>query len=384
MLKEAAKPVWSLNEFDKPLLTASYFGFMPVAAPRISEADLEAVKHCGEHPYFDAAEKAALIRSYVDNNFASLSHPLALVYKRKAGRLPAGRQGYSLHFIGASTGIAEAALIRAALSILSEEGHKNLRVDINSIGDKDSIALYERELASYVRKFGGSLNPELKESLRQDPWNIFRREEEEIIQLRGAAPSSLSYLSSASRIHFKEVLEYLESLGVDFRLEPSLVGERNHCSHAIFAVKSIENEAEHVLATGYRYSRLTRKLGLKKEIPMAGVSIFSGVKDAARRIYKQLPKPKFYLVQLGREAKMKTLTLIENLRENHIPVHHFLGKDKLAAQLSSAEALRVSYLIIIGHKEALDGTATIRNIQTRAQDTIPISILPQYLKKISL
>ena len=378
MLKEAAKPVWSLHEFDKSLLTASYFGFMPVAAPKICEADFEATALCGEHPHFDAAEKAAFIRSYVDNNFASLSHPLALVYRRKK---PAG---YSLHFIGVTTGIAEAALIRAALSILSEEGHKNLRVDINSIGDKDSIALYERELAGYVRKFGGSLSAELKENLREDPWNIFRREEEEIIQLRAGAPSSLAHLTSASRLHFKEVLEYLESLGVDFRLSPELVGEKHHCSHAIFAIKGLDNENEQVLAVGYRYSRLGKKLGLKKEIPMAGVSIFSGMKDAARRIYKQLPKPKFYLVQLGREAKMKTLTLIENLREHHIPVHHFLGKDKLAAQLSSAEALRVAYLIIIGHKEALDGTATIRNVATRAQDTIPLALLPNYLKKISL
>ena len=117
---------------------------------------------------------------------------------------------------------------------------------------------------------------------------------------------------------------------------------------------------------------------------MAGVTIFSAVKNAAKKVYKQLPKPKFYLVQLGREAKMRTLSLIESLRANRIPVHHFLGKDKLAVQLANAEALNVSHLIIIGHKEALDGTATIRNIETRAQDTILLELLPEYLKKISL
>ena len=100
--------------------------------------------------------------------------------------------------------------------------------------------------------------------------------------------------------------------------------------------------------------------------------------------YKELPRPKFYLIQLGREAKIKTLSLIELLREHHIPVHHFLGRDKLTAQLMSAEQLRVSYLIIIGQKEAIENTATIRNMSTRAQDTIPIELLPQYLKKISL
>ena len=380
MLKEAQKPVWNIHEFDKPILTATYFGFMPVAAPKICEADLEATAHCLKHPHFDAAEKAALIRYYAGENLASLPHPLSLIYKKRGQREPE----YSLHFIGAPGGIAEAALIRAALSILTEEGHKNLRVDINSIGDKDSVLLYERELAAYVRKFGGSLNPALKESLKEDVWNLFRREEEEAIQFRSGAPTSLAFLSTQSRLHFKEVLEYLESMRVDFRLAPELVGEKHHSSHAIFAVRSIGHEEEYTLAVGYRYSRLTRRLGLRKEIPMAGVTIFSAVKNVAKKVYKQLPKPKFYLVQLGREAKMRTLSLIESLRANRIPVHHFLGKDKLAVQLANAEALNVSHLIIIGHKEALDGTATIRNIETRAQDTILLELLPEYLKKISL
>src|SRR3989344_471773 len=378
MLKEARKPVWSLNEFDKQIITATYFGFMPITAPRITEEDIAASKHCAALPYYDAAEKSALIRSYINNNFASLPHPLALVYKKKKP------ESYSLHFIGAQGGIAEATLIRAALSMLAEEGYKNLSVHINSIGDKDSICVYERELASYVRKFGSALSAPLKESLREDIWNLFRREEEEMIQLRAAAPSSVAFLSSQSRLHFKEVLEYLESLAIDFRLAPELVGEKNHCSHAIFAIKNLVDEVETTLAVGYRYSRLAKRLGIRKEIPMAGVTIFSAAKNAAKKIYKQLPKPKFYLVQLGQVAKMKTLSLIELLRLHHIPVHHFLGKDKLAAQLSSAESLQVSYLIIIGHKEALDGTATIRNVATRAQDTIPLELLPQYLKKISL
>ena len=118
---------------------------------------------------------------------------------------------------------------------------------------------------------------------------------------------------------------------------------------------------------------------------MAGVSIFStSPRNARRRVYKALPKPKFYLVQLGKDAKIKTLSLIELLRNHRIPLHHFLGKDKITTQLLNAENLRVPYLIIIGQKEALDDTATIRNVATRAQDTVSIENLPRYLKNITL
>lgn len=382
MLKAAQKPAWHASEFDKPIVVASYFGFQPLVTPRVTEADIKATEHCGKLSHFDASEKAAVIRTYIEQNLASQPHPLALIYKKKKPL------GYGLHYIGAQSAVAEAALIRAALSILAEEGHEHMRVELNCVGDKDSLATYERELWNFVKKHGAELSPAAKEFLKEDVFNLFRREEEELVEFRQSAPSSLSYLTSAARGHFKEVLEFVEGLGIEFSLEPTLLGEKHHSSHTIFGIRASAEESEATspsyLATGYRYSRLGKRLGLRKEVPMASCTIFSREKAAPAKVYKDLPRPKFYLVQLGREAKIKTLGLIENLRRERIPVHHFLGKDKLSAQLQGAEELRSTHLIIIGHKEALDGTATIRNIHTRAQDTIPLANLPAFLKHISL
>ncbi len=372
-----------LSEFDRPLVVATYFGFVPIKTPRVSKEDVEMVKHCGGYPHYDATEKTSMIRTYLEQDLASLSHPIALIYKKSAPRKSLG--GYALHFIGSFSGIAEATLIRTTLSILIEEGHGNLRVDINCIGDRESINTYERELSNFVRKFGTSLPEESKQMIKDDIFNIFRLETPEMIRLRETAPTSVTFLSLQSRIHFKEVLEYIEALGIEFRLTPELIGERNHTSHTIFAIRNTENDGPNPLAVGYRYSHLARLFGLRKEIPMAGVNIFSSaLSKVKKRVYKELPKPKFYLIQLGQEAKIKTLSLIETLRSHRIPLHHFLGKDKITVQLSNAENLRVPYIIIIGQKEALDNTATIRNTVTRAQDTVSMEILPHYLKNITL
>ncbi len=380
------KPKYLLSEFDKALITATYFGFTPIAAPKILEQDLEMTNHCRRLPYYDAAEKAALIRAYLSEDMSSLPHPLTLIYKRK-GTPRGGSSGYSLHYIGATSGIAEATLIRAALSILNESGFRNLRLDLNSIGDKDSLLCYERELINFVKKSGSALSDELRLALKDDIFNLFRLEEEALRELSASAPPAITYLTPPARSHFKEVLEFVEALGIEFSLSPELVGEKNHVSHTIFAIKSAEPEGGKniTLAVGYRYSRLLKRFGIKREIPMAAVSIFTAnKKEVGGRVYKELPKPKFYLVQLGREAKIRTLGLIENLRREKISVHHFLGKDKLTAQLGAAEMLSLPYLIIIGQKEALDGTATVRNVLSRAQDTISLSQLPSYLKRITL
>ena len=383
MLKLKSRPDRHMSEYDRALVIATYFGFRPITAPKITKQDIELSRDCGDYPHYDVVEKVALIRMYLEQNLSSLPHPLALTYKRPILRKSLG--GHTLHFIGSPSGIAEATLIRATLSILSEEGHKNLMVDINCVGDRESISTYERELVSFVRKSSADLSDELRKNIKEDIFNLFRLEMPEALHLRELAPSSITFLSPQSRIYFKEVLEYIEALGIEFRLAPELVGERNHTSHTIFAIKNIGTETRDTLAVGYRYSRLGRYFGLRKEIPMAGVTIFPTLKSEAReRIYKELPRPKFYLVQLGREAKVKTLSLIETLRLHRIPVHHFLGKDKITTQLSNAENLRVSHLIIIGQKEAIDNTATVRNIATRAQDTINMSDLPSYLKHITL
>lgn len=373
-----------LKEFDRALVVATYFGFLPISAPKITKRDIELARSCGNHPHYDATEKVSVIRTYIEENLASLPHPLAIAFEKQPSRKKFGN--YALHFIGASSGIAEATLIRATLSILSEEGFENLSVDINCLGDRESLNTYERELTNYVRKFGVNLSQEWRQSIKEDIFNLFKLKTQEAIEIAKTAPSSINFLSLQSRIYFKEVLEYIEALGIDFRLAPELVGEKGHTSHTIFAIRNIENESKNTLAVGYRYSRLSRFFGFRKEIPMAGVSIFStsSSNTGKKRVYKELPKPKFYLVQLGKEARIKTLSLIELLRHHRIPLHHFIGKDKITTQLSGAENLRVPYLIIIGQKEALDNTATIRNTATRAQDTIKISDLPYYLKNITL
>lgn len=374
-----------LNEFDKALVTAAYFGFVPIVAPKITKQDIELTANYSDHLHYDAAEKVALIRTYLEQNLASLSHPISLVYKKSASKKrPAG---FALHFIGSPSGIAEAIIIQTTLSILSDEGYKDLKIDINCIGDKESIKAYERELSGYVRKSSANLDEEIKQNIKEDVFNLFKLKTPEALLFSERAPSSITFLSAQSRVYFKEVLEYIEALNIEFRLAPKLVGERGHASHTIFAIKNkkVENEEEDTLAVGYRYSRLGRCLGLRKEIPMMGVNIFPALpKNTKRRVYRGLPKPKFYLIQLGREAKIKTLFLIELLRSHHIPLHHFLGKDKLTTQLSHAENLRVPYLIIIGQKEALDNTVTVRNVSTRAQETVNIPDLPYYLKKIIL
>ncbi|MHB0978132.1 MAG: His/Gly/Thr/Pro-type tRNA ligase C-terminal domain-containing protein [Minisyncoccota bacterium] len=368
MSKTDSRPNYFLREFDRPLYLATHFGFIPIEAPRVTEEDLKIIKNSPR-----AGELSALLRTYLEKEFSNLSHPLALSYKKN--------RGYSLHLLGLQSALAESILIRTALSILEDFGHKHLVVEVNSMGDKDSIESYERELHHYLKKIIDEVSAEHRKVLKEDIFELLKLNL--LDEIKENIPPSIASLSSSSREHFKEALEYLESLGVEFRLSCDLFENKHYASHTIFVIRDLDDES--VLASGARYSRLSKKLGFKKELPAISMHISASKKLAQKeRIYKDLPKPKFYLVQLGREAKMKSLPLIELLRTNHIPIYHFLGKDKIVPQLQNAENLKVPYLLIVGQKEALEDSVTIRNCNTRAQETVRMADLPAFLKNITL
>jgi len=140
------------------------------------------------------------------------------------------------------------------------------------------------------------------------------------------------------------------------------------------------------LAGGGRYDYLARQIGSKKDVSAVGISI--GVdRIIASPWYKKLTprimkKTKIYFIQLGSEAKLKSLNIIEILRKAHIPITQSLSKDSLGSQLAIAEKLNIPYALIFGVKEALDNSVIVRDMSSRSQDTVKLDKLLEYLKEI--
>jgi histidyl-tRNA synthetase len=174
-----------------------------------------------------------------------------------------------------------------------------------------------------------------------------------------------------------------------YRINKNLVRGLDYYTHTVFEI--FEEQTDELvppltIAAGGRYDNLAKSLGYKKELPGVGVGIgvdrvleASWCKHLSPKIIK---KPKFCFIQLGFDAKLKSLSILEILREAKIPIQQSLSKDSLGAQLGIAEKLGVPYTLIFGQKEALDKTVIVRDMNTRSQEIIPIEKLAQYLKHI--
>lgn len=340
---------------------------------------------------------AGVVRAYIEHGMQNLPQPVLLYYygpmfrhdKPQRGRF---RQFYQfgLEALGTDKSVVDALLIKATVTILEEAGAKDLIVDINSMGDKESRNAYIRELMSYYKKHLSSLAPVDKERLKTNPLRVLDSKEPKTIEINQDAPDIVSLLSASAKRHFKEVLEYLDEMGIPYRINKNLVRGLSYYTHTVFEIIEQEVSEEDggplTLAGGGRYDMLAKQLGAKKEVPAMGVGI--GVdRIVASSWYKKLTpriikKPKFYFIQLGFDAKLKSLNVIEILRKAHIPIVQALSKDTLSQQLAVAEKSGIPYALIFGQKEALENSVIVRNMENRSQETIKLDKLLDYLKEI--
>jgi histidyl-tRNA synthetase len=176
---------------------------------------------------------------------------------------------------------------------------------------------------------------------------------------------------------------------VPYNINKNLVRGLSYYTRTVFEIieqKGSEDGTPLTLAGGGRYDYLARQIGSKKDIPAVGMSI--GVdRIVASPWYKKLAprilkKPKIYFIQLGGEAKLKSLNIIEILRKAHVPIAQSLSKDSLGSQLAIAEKLNIPYALIFGVKEAIDNTVIVRNMSNRSQETVKLTKLLEYLKEL--
>lgn len=382
---------------DPSMEVALYYGFTPLPSPLfVTKEDRSRARALMDEertrPFSIAPvleERVALFRHSGEKLLQDGSHPLMHCGEFATGvskRRHAERRLF-LEIMGSSKSIAEATLIQTALAMLRDEGEKELCLSLNSAGDRESFARFSRELATYYRKNIPALPQSCRTLLRRSPLDLLECTHEKCLALSEEAPKSIGFLGDESRRHFKEVLEFLEELEIPYRIDHRLLGNRTCTAETLFEITGVDAKgAVGTRVSGARYNTLGRRLGLRHETPSVGANLVfvnpARKGGVARRIL--FKKPVAFFLQLGYYAKLKSLRIIELLRQAGIPLYQALSRDKLISQLSSAENLKTPYTIILGQREALENSVIVRNAVTRAQETVKIADLPQYAKKLRL
>jgi histidyl-tRNA synthetase len=299
-------------------------------------------------------------------------------HKKKAGELI-----INLHFFNVSESITEAIMIQVTNLILKNNGYKNNCLRLNNIGGKTAQTAFNREGATYYRKHISELNPELRQLFKKSLFELYTKGKNECLPIHENAPEPMDFLSEENREHFSELLEFVEYLEIPYEVDSHLLGDQNYSTHTIFDIQ--DQKTEKTLARGTRYNLISKKLGFKKEIP--AISVMIKIQDnkkqiAEKNIHKTFSETKFFLIHVGKMAKIKSLRVLTDLANAGIYTKHSIYRDKLSTQLLLAKKSNAPYHIIIGHREALENSAIVKDFQGRWQKTIKFENLIEYLKTL--
>ena len=398
--------------FEKAQEIAVYYGFKPIETPMVEYEDVFTSSigigtdiidkemytlktKGGDHLALRPEHTAGIMRSYIECGMQALPQPVMFYSYGPVFRHDNPQKGryrqfwqFDMDVIGSDKSILDALVIKTAWTILTEAGAIDISVDINSIGDKECRASYIRELVSFYKKNIGVLPAIDRERLKTNPLRVLDSKEERTIELNQNAPESLSYLCPDCKKHFKEVLEYLEETGIPYSINKCLVRGLSYYTRTVVEIMQEDKETgkKVTIAGGGRYDYLGKQLGSKKDIPAVGISIgVDRIVEApwfAKLYPRIIKKPKIYFIQLGFDAKLKSLNVIEILRKGKIPIAQSISKDNLGTQLAIAEKLGMEYTIIFGQKEALEDSVIFRDMNNHSQETIKLPKLLEYIKNI--
>jgi histidyl-tRNA synthetase len=325
-----------------------------------------------------------IVHTCADRGLGSGSKPLFLW--KEGSIIRSGGSQYAtleLHTIGVVAAIAEALLLSVTDAIATESGIERRVVCLNSIGTTESSARYTRDLTEYLRKNISDISPNMRFRVSKDPLGVLSLLVDKEDALAERAPVSMEYLNEDERRHFWDLLEYLEVANLYYELNPRILGSRDCWAHSLFDVCKIDSENENLVpfARGGRYDTLASTC-LGVGATAVGITIMCELhgRSEVKRV-KRKESNKIFFAHLGPEAKRKSIPVLELLRLSNIGVHQSLAYDHIGEQMRIAKRLKVPYILIMGHKEATEGTILVRDTLTNSQEPIVIDLLPGYLKR---
>ena len=335
---------------------------------------------------------AGIVRSYIENGMSKWSQPVKLYYegpmfryeKPQAGRY---RQHYQFGFeiFGDECPAIDAQIIYLAWKIFQKIGIKNTTVQINSIGCAECRPAYKKLLTDYYEMKINKLCLDCKRRLDSNPLRLLDCKEEKCMQVASAAPQIIDHLCEECHDHFKNVLEFLDEFEISYVLNPSLVRGLDYYTKTVFEIwESGVDGAQVSLGGGGRYDDLIQTLG-GEDTPAIGFAL--GVERAVDRLLQsgfhleQKVSKDVFLVQLGDMARKKILRLFDSLIDSDIMVGESLGRGSIKSQLRAANRLNTKIALIIGQKEAIDGTVIIRDMESGMQEVVMMNKVVTEVKR---
>ena len=296
------------------------------------------------------------------------SGPMFRYERPQKGRLRQFHQ-IGIELIGVAEPLADIEVIVLAADVLQALGMLDQTVlELNSLGDGESRQAYREALVDYFSQHREALSDDSRARLERNPLRILDSKNEGDRRIVEGAPLIADHLNAASSAFFAAVQEGLALSGVAFTVVPRLVRGLDYYCHTAFEFTTASLGAQGAVIAGGRYDNLIETMGGPST---PGVGWAGGIE----RLAMMLPDAPIAvrpvaIIPLGAPAEKVALELAAGLRRAGVSVD--LGyRGNLAKRLKRANKINARMALILGDDEIAAGTATLRDLDSGEQETLP-------------
>jgi histidyl-tRNA synthetase len=321
---------------------------------------------------------AGVVRAFIEHGLHAQGGVQRLWYTGPMFRYErpgAGRQRQfhqlGVEVVGSADPRADAEVIAIATDILQTLGLKDLRLDLNSVGNADDRPRYRQALVDYLTPYKDDLDPDSQERLTRNPLRILDSKDERTQEIVAQAPSILDYLSADSQLHFERVQQFLSGLGIGYQLNPRLVRGLDYYTHTAFEIVSDNLGSQATVCGGGRYDGLVKELG-GPETAAVGWAIGLERLILLLQQLQEPPRPilDFYVVSRGNAAEAQALILAQKLRQLGFAVELDLSGSAFGKQFKRADRSGAVGCLVLGDAEAESKTVNLKWLKSGEQQAI--------------
>ena len=338
---------------------------------------------------------AGIIRSFIENKlYGNHSVPVKAWYYGPMFRYERPQSGrfrefyqFGVEVLGSNDAITDAEVISIPVNFYKILGLKNVKVNLNTLGDSESRNNYRNALLEYFKPYLDELCEDCKERYNKNPLRILDCKVDANNEIMKNAPKITSYLNEESKTYFENVKKYLQALDIEYEVNPNIVRGLDYYTHTVFEVTAEIKDfgSQNVLCAGGRYDNLVKNLN-GPETPGVGFAL------GMERLFNALEAEKINLVEeegidvyisyMSENEKAKALRLCMDLRLNGFKVEIDYMNRSLKSNFKQADHLNSKFIIIIGEEEINNNFVTIKNNKTKEEQKVELEYLIYYLDEM--
>ena len=295
------------------------------------------------------------------------------------------------HQVGAEVFGASDAKIDAELISITDSLWKalgiNARLEINSLGSKESRNSYRDILTTFFSENISQLDEDSLRRLKTNPLRILDSKNKDLELLISNAPKMIDHLDDESKEHFTILKTYLDNLDIPYEINPKLVRGLDYYNQTVFEWISNDLGSQGTICGGGRYDGLVEKMGGN---PTPAIGFAMGLERIALLIQdknSQLVKKRcqLYFVALGDQAQIESMKLSKKILQvlPNITLSNDISMGSLKSQMKKADKSNADFALILGEEELSNNQLSIKPLKGQGvQQSIELEGIIQHLQEI--